>query len=279
MASAALLIRLALADGMPVLLVAAARLAVATAVLVPLARRDPAGRALPLAQQLVLCGAGLCLALHFWAWIASLQRTSVAVSTVLVTTTPLWVALASALWLRERVAAATWAGLALSLGGTALLVAGPLRAGDAGQVLTGGLLALAGAWASAAYLLLGRHFAARLPLRSYLVRVWGIAAVLLLAAALAGGRPPAVPGAVAFLACLALGLGPQLLGHGAINLALRHLGATAVALALLGEPVGAALLAWAVLGERPDLPQACGFLLILAGIAAGMPRARAAPGP
>ena len=38
-------------------------------------------------------GAGLCLALHFWAWFASLQLTTVMRSTVLVCLTPVWAGL------------------------------------------------------------------------------------------------------------------------------------------------------------------------------------------
>ena len=65
---------------------------------------------------------------------------------------------------------------------------------------------------------------------------------------------------------LGLALGPQLIGHSAFNWALRHVSATFVALSILGEPVGSALLAVAIFGERLAPVQLAGFVLLLRGI-------------
>ena len=63
-----------------------------------------------------------------------------------------------------------------------------------------------------------------------------------------------------------LALGPQLIGHTTFNWSLRHLSATFVALAILGEPVGSAILAWLIFGEGFSALQLAGFALLLAGI-------------
>jgi drug/metabolite transporter (DMT)-like permease len=85
---------------------------------------------------------------------------------------------------------------------------------------------------------------------------------------------------IAYLYMLGLALGPQLLGHTAFNWSLRHLSATFVAVSILGEPIGAALLAWLMFGERLAPAQMLGFVLILAGIvlaARTQPAPQAAP--
>ncbi len=62
------------------------------------------------------------------------------------------------------------------------------------------------------------------------------------------------------------GDGPQLLGHTSFNWSLRHLSATFVAVAILGEPIGSALLAWLIFSETFAGLQLAGFVLLLVGI-------------
>ncbi len=270
-ASAGILIRIALQAGLPAFLIAFLRMGIAACVLLPVSlMRAPA----PLPRRgevLRMAAAGCLLALHFCAWISSLRFTTVAISTVLVTTNPLWVALASAWLLREVPGRWTLASLLLTSAGAGLLLLGAGQgAGQAGPApLLGGTLALLGALSGAGYLLLGHSLRGRVALLPYLNWVYGIATLFLLAACLGAGVQPSLPSLSAALACLALALGPQLLGHGAINHALRHMPATLVALALLGEPVGAALLAWLLLAEVPTPLQGGAFVLILLGIGLG----------
>jgi drug/metabolite transporter (DMT)-like permease len=275
--TASILIRHAQAE-VPSLVIAAARLAIATIVVAPVAaaRHRAAlaglgGRDLGLAAL-----AGVFLALHFATWIASLEHTSVVSSVVLVTTTPLWVALLAPLALGERLTRAILAGLGLALAGGVLVAWSGAAPHGGRHALRGDLLALAGAWMMCGYLLVGRRLRARLALVPYVTLVYGMAAVVLvLAAGLAGHRVARIP-AAAWPWLLALALVPQLVGHTTFNWALRHLPASLVAIALLGEPVGSAALAWALLGERPGALEAAGAALILAGIALA---ARAAPEP
>ena len=122
---AAILIRLAQAEGASSLAIAAVRLTVAAVVLAPFAWLRAGGEMLRLPRrELGLCIlSGALLAAHFWAWITSLEHTSVASSTALVTTNPLWVALASAIILRERPGRAAVTGILLTLAGSVLIFA------------------------------------------------------------------------------------------------------------------------------------------------------------
>jgi drug/metabolite transporter (DMT)-like permease len=269
--TASILIRLAQAEGMPSLTIAAMRMGLAALILLPIA--GPRLRSdLPLLARnhlrLALIS-GACLAVHFWSWIASLAYTSVASSTVLVTTNPIWVGLASLLLLRERLPAASLAGIALSIAGTGLIFASDTQPGAGATYPAprfGNMLALVGAVSASAYLLIGRTLRSRLSLLSYVWLAYATSAVLLWAAAFASGTALLGFSLFAYALVLALAVGPQLLGHTAFNWSLRHLSATFVALSILGEPVGSALLAYFIFGERLATLQLAGFLLILVGI-------------
>ena len=110
-------------------------------------------------------------------------------------------------------------------------------------------LALLGSLTVCGYLLIGRKLRAGMSLLAYIGLVYGGAAVCLMAAALAGGVALSGYSGVAWLCLAGMALGPQLLGHSAFNYALKHVTPTTIALSVLGEPVGSALLAWVLFGE------------------------------
>jgi drug/metabolite transporter (DMT)-like permease len=267
---AAILIRFAQADGASSLAIAAVRLTVAAIVLAPFAWLRAGGEMLRLhRRELGLCMlSGALLAVHFWAWITSLEHTSVASSTALVTTNPLWVALASAVLLRERPGGAAIAGIVLTLAGSMLVfTADASRASNPDSApMLGNALALVGAIAASGYLLVGRALRARISLTAYIWLAYSSAAVLLVAAALATGISFASLPGTAWTFMIALALGPQLIGHTTFNWALRRLTATFVAVAILGEPVGSALLAYFLFGEQFGALQFAGFVVLLFGI-------------
>jgi drug/metabolite transporter (DMT)-like permease len=267
---AAILIRFALADGASSLAIAAVRLTVAAAALAPFAWLRAGREILRLRRRdLGLCIlSGTLLAVHFWAWITSLEHTSVASSTALVTTNPLWVALASAIFLRERPGGGAVAGILLTLAGSVLIFAADASRtpGPEAAPMLGNVLALAGAMSASGYLLVGRALRARVSLTAYIWLAYSTAAVLLLAAAMATGVALVSLPSAAWMFMVALALGPQLIGHTTFNWALRRLTATFVALAILGEPVGAAILAWLFFEEGFTPLQLTGFVLLLAGI-------------
>jgi drug/metabolite transporter (DMT)-like permease len=133
-------------------------------------------------------------------------------------------------------------------------------------VFKGNLMALGAAVAMAIYLLAGRQVLARVNALSYLSIVYSLAALLLTVGVFITGQSFLGYSAPTYYMLLLLGLIPQLIGHSALNLAVRRLPATVVSAAILGEPVGAALLGWAVLGEVPAVREVAGGLVILCGI-------------
>lgn len=216
---------------------------------------------------------GVMLAAHFWSWIASIDLTSVASSVLLVNTQPIIVAALSALLLAERPTTLQMTGIAVAVVGAAVIGWGDLNQGPA-PVLGDGL-ALAGAVFVSVYYVIGRRLRQRLDLWSYIGVVYGIAALVLFLGVAAHPQVDVVGyAAMDWFVFLALAAGPMMLGHTGVNYALRYMPAYVANLALLGEPVGATLLAWALPGirERPSLQTVIGGVLVLGGIAIGVVR-------
>jgi drug/metabolite transporter (DMT)-like permease len=278
--TSAIFIRFAQRD-MPSLVIAALRLSMASLILLPIAlgRNRDELRHLTGRQMLFLVLSGFFLALHFATWISSLAYTSVASSVVLVTTSPLWVALLSPLVLREKLPRIVWLGLIIALAGSTVVGIGQgcqwtgssldcpaFSSFLAGKNFLGNGLALAGAWFVAGYLLIGRRLRAGLSLTSYIFVVYGSAAIFLLGMVLIARLPLVGYAPGAYFWCLMLALLPQLLGHSTYNWALRYLPAAYVSIAALGEPVVTIIASFFILKEIPTSPEWIGGVLILLGI-------------
>jgi len=279
--TASIFIRYAQADGAPSLVIAASRLSLASLILAPLVLwRYRAGlRARPRAEMGLALLSGFFLAIHFATWITSLEYTSVASSVVLVSTTPLWVALLSPLTLKEPITRSLILGMGLALIGGVIvglsdscawnssrLQCPPLAAFVEGEAFLGDVLALLGAFAAAGYLLVGRRLREKMPLIPYVFVVYGMAALVLASVMFGAGASPLGYAPRTYLWFVLLALVPQLLGHSTFNWALRYLPAAYVSVTLLGEPVGSAILAYFLLAETPTGLMLFGAILILAGI-------------
>jgi drug/metabolite transporter (DMT)-like permease len=278
--TAAIFIRFAQGEGVPSIVIAAARLTLASLVLAPFALlgNRSALRALTRREWLLALLSGTFLALHFAFWITSLEYTSVASSVVLVTTTPLWVALLAPVVLHEKVGTAALIGLLLALTGgmviglsdactwTGTLSCPPLKNFLGGTAFLGDFLALAGAWMAAGYMLVGRKLRAKMELVPYIFVVYGMASLVLISIMLGTGQSPLGWPPLAYLWFALLALVPQLFGHSTFNWALKYLPASFVSVTLLGEPIGSTVLAYIIFQETPGWVKISGALLILAGI-------------
>lgn len=259
---AAIFIRLA--DAEPLTVAAHRLLLGAVFVSIPTLLRDRAGlRALRRADMPLLALSSAFLAAHFAVWTISLSLTSVASSSLLVTTTPVFVAIGSHLVLREHVERRIALAIALSLGGGAFLALGEW---EGARRLSGDLLALTGAVAVGGYLLIGRRMRGHISNLPYVTVVYGMGAVpLLIAAAISGAPLLGIPLESYFWIAMAA-LFPQAIGHSLLNWALGHLPATNVTLTVRGEPIIATLVAIPVLGETPGWAVLPGGVLVMAGV-------------
>ena len=268
--TASILVRLAQSQDVPSLAIAAWRLTLAALLIAPLLlagqRRELA--ALSRRDWLLAALSGLFLAAHFATWIVSLDYTSVASSVALVTANPVWIALFSVLVLRERMPAVRALALGLSLAGSGVVLwadAGSVSAAAPDPML-GNSLALTGSLAVCGYFLIGRRLRAHMSVLAYIGVVYAVAALCLMVVALVAGVRMVGYSYFAWMVLAAMALGPQLLGHGAFNYALKHVSPTMIALAVLGEPLGSTVLAWLMFGEAVGPLKLFGMTLLLGGI-------------
>lgn len=253
----------------PALAVAAWRLTLSVAFIgaVLLYRREPMPR-LGRRDWLLAVGAGVFLAAHFWSWIASVDLTTVSSSVVLVSTQPVWVAMLSGIVLGEAATRRQWAGILIAVGGAVIIAWGDFALGR--DAIVGDLLAIAGALFVSIYYVIGRRLRRQVDLWWYIGIIYGIAAAVLVLAAIAmPGVALTGYGQQDWLVFLALAAGPMMLGHTLVNYALRYVRAYVANLAILGEPIGATLIAWLLpaIAEVPGPQTLLGGLAIVAGIA------------
>lgn len=251
------------------------RLAFATLLLLPFAGRAvPGWRTLSPREGWLLVLSGVALGLHFGLWVTSLFYTTVAASTCLVTLQAVFVAVGGHFVLHDRLSRASVAGILLAVAGAAAIALTDNATASAPRdALLGDALALAGGAMSALYFLVGRKVRATRGLVEYVLPVYAMAAATLLACMLALGQPvgTGLPRS-SFLVFVLLAAVPMLGGHTVANWTVRYLPAHTVATWILLEPVGAALIAWPLLGEVPPLGVAAGGALVLLGAALTVPR-------
>lgn len=250
------------------LFLAASRLAIASFLLLPAWRNLKQTQFSP--GALVYAGvAGVCLALHFATWITSLSFTSIAASTTLVTTNPVWVALLSWLWFKEKLTKLAILGIVVAFMGGVLIALGDQAGVTVGQnPLLGNFLALMGAWMISLYLLLGREAQRRgLGIGTYVAVAYSAGAFVLLPLPLLfGSNYVGYPLAV-YLYIFFMAIAAQVVGHTTINWAMRWISPTFVTLAILFEPVSSSFLGFLVFNELPGLLVLAGAVMLLSGVA------------
>lgn len=270
------------AGDVPGLAIAVWRTGTAAAVLLPAAvvRSGPEIGRFTYRDWGLIVAAGVFLGLHFIAWIESLYHTTVASASVLVTTSPILLAVLGSLVLGERLRLATVAAIGAAVGGAALI-----GWADAGTVvlgrgaLRGNSLALGGAVLVSFYLLIGRVVRQKVSWLAYVTPLYVVAALTALGAASVKGTPLLGYSWSVYGLCAGLALGPQVLGHGSFNYALQHMPAAVVGMLALLEPVGASILAYVLFGEVPPAASIGGMVVVLGAVAVVVWRRNRASSP
>lgn len=268
---ASIFIRYAQAEGVPSLVIAVGRLSVASLVVMPvvLSRHRREIAALGRREWLLIGISGIFLAIHFAAWVESLNLTQVLISVVIVSTGPIWVALLEATFLRARLGTAVILGIVIAvIGGIFIGVPASGGALDLGnsQTLNGALLALIGAIAVSVYVVIGRRLRPRMSIMPYIWLVYSVAAVILLVAILFTRTSITGYSTAGYVWIVIMGLVPQLIGHSSFNYALGFLPATLVSIAAQVEPIGSALAAYLLFDEVPTELQILGSAVLVVGV-------------
>lgn len=258
------------AGDVPGLAIAVWRTGVAAGILLPpaMARIGPELRRFTRWDVALILSAGIFLGLHFIAWIESLYHTTVASASVLVTTSPILLAVLGYLVLGERLSRTTVGAIGAAVIGAALI-----GWADAGKVvlgrgaLVGNSLALGGAVLVSLYLLIGRVVRQKASWLAYVTPLYIVAALTALGAAMLNDVPLVGYSWEFYALCAGLALGPQVLGHGSFNYALQYVPAAIVGMLSLLEPVGASILAYVLFGEVPPPASVGGMIVVLVAVA------------
>ena len=266
---AAILMTLLTTAGVHPLAIAASRVGIAGLIATPIVWAYSAAEIRGMSRRdlmLALFG-GFFLAIHFAAWSWAIAFTSVASAMALMSTTPIFIAISSYLLWGERLTRAALAGVLLSILGSVLIGISDSGGGSGRNPLLGDTLALLGAMFLTGYMLVGRDLRRHLRLLPYIWLVYSSAAVfLVIAMLLAGQTLQGFPLRVNLL-LLALGIGPQLLGHSTFNWSIKYLSATFISVVKLSEPIITTLLALVILSDQHLKPlQVAGGLVVLIGI-------------
>jgi drug/metabolite transporter (DMT)-like permease len=269
--TAAILIRLAMAASGSSgpgfgLVIAAGRLAlsglVLTPLLLPLLRTPPPASALRYTVS-----AGVMLAFHFAGFITSLWYTSITAGVTLSSSSPVWIALLSWLWLNERLGPLRFFALLVSLGGA--LVIGLSQSGSSAGTFTlvGNMLALAAAGAVSVYFLLGRQAQRHgLTAGQFTALSCVTGALVLSPFPLLAGSSYTGHGAEVYLYILLIALIPQLIGHTIYTWTMRWIAPTVVSLIMLAIPALSSVLGYLVFGEVPGRGTVLGAAVLLLGL-------------
>jgi drug/metabolite transporter (DMT)-like permease len=224
--------------------------------------------------------AGVALALHFWAWNASIHLTTIAASVTLVNLQPAIIIGISAIFLRETPTPRQLIGIAIAVAGAIVIAIPDLS--DAGaaaghNATVGNLLATSAAVTAAIYYTIGRHLRASYGVWAYVGLAYTACflALLLFAGVSHVSLTPQPPRELAIFGALAVG--PMLLGHTGMNWALKYLPAYVVNLTVLGEPIGATILGAILPGIRqiPPAITLVGGAIMLLGVVIALRATRA----
>ncbi|MEO4054315.1 DMT family transporter [Solibacillus sp. CAU 1738] len=208
--------------------------------------------------------AGVFLAFHFILWFESLHYTSVASSTVLVTMQPLFAFIGTYFFFGEKISIKTIIAAAVAIAGSVLISWGDFRV--SGTALYGDILALIACALITGYLLFGQDVRQRLSLITYTMVVYTSSTICLFFYVLFKGESFGPYPAIDWMWFVLLAIVPNLLGHTLFNWSLKFVSTNVISIAILFEPIGAAILAFFVFSEHIILSQVIGGSVIIVGI-------------
>lgn len=208
--------------------------------------------------------AGVFLAFHFILWFESLNYTSVASSTVLVTLQPIFAFIGTYVFFKEKVALQSIVAVIVAVSGSLLISWGDFRV--SGAALYGDVLALIACVFITGYLLFGQDVRKRLSLMTYTMVVYSVSTITLFFYVLFMGQSFGPYESIDWVWFVMLAIVPNLLGHTLFNWSLKWVSTNAISVAILFEPIGAAILAFFIFNENLILSQVIGGIIVILGI-------------
>lgn len=250
----------------PALVIASYRLGFSALLMLPIFLKNEKQLYQKMTKKLwLLCSvSGIFLALHFATWLTSIKMTSIASSTVLVNTHPIFILFGTYFIFKEKVSKKAMMSIFIALIGSIVITLGDSAIGQ--HNLLGDLLAIAGGFFVSAYMLIGRYARQYISVTAYTFIVYSCCTITLLIMTMLTATPLTGYPMTDYLIFFSLAVFCTLLGHSVFSWSLAYLKPTFVSTTILGEPVFATIWAIIFLKEFPSSFQLIGGALILLGI-------------
>ena len=210
--------------------------------------------------------AGVFLAFHFILWFESLNYTSVASSTVLVTLQPIFALAGTYLFFKEKISVKAIIATIFAISGSVLIAWGDFRI--SGDAFYGDVLALIACALITGYFLFGQEVRKRLSLITYTMVVYSVSTIVLFLYVLVVDQSFGPYDSDEWVLFLLLAIVPNLLGHNLFNWAIKYVSTNIISISILFEPIGATILAFIIFGEYLTYTQVLGGIVIIVGITA-----------
>ena len=208
--------------------------------------------------------AGVFLAFHFILWFESLNYTSVASSTVLVTLQPIFALAGTYLFFKENISLKAIVATIVAISGSVLIAWGDFKV--SGDAFYGDVLALIACALVTGYFLFGQEVRKQLSLITYTMVVYSVSTIVLFVYVLVTGQSFGPYNLNEWVLFLLLAIVPNLLGHNLFNWAIKYVSTNVISISILFEPIGAAILAFFVFGESLSFSQLIGGAVVIVGI-------------
>jgi drug/metabolite transporter (DMT)-like permease len=215
-------------------------------------------------EGLFLTIAGIFLALHFALWFGSLKLTTVASSTIILSLQPIVALIGGFVVYKERTSFCTLVTICISIIGVVMVGWGDMSFNN-NSVIIGDILSFLSVIAVVVYLLIGQNKVKKISHWIYSFCVFLIAGVTLHIYNLFMGVPIIGYDRQEWEIFLLLAIFPTL-AHVIFNFLLNHVNTTTISMSVLGEPVGATMLAVILLGEDVIGLQIVGGIFVIFGV-------------
>ena len=235
-------------------------------VIFTISKKDTRKELLSLSKKEIILGiiSGISLALHYFLWFQSLNLTSVASSTVIVTLQPLFAFVAGYFFFKERYTKLAVLGFIIAVIGSVIIGWGDFQLSS--RALIGDLLAFISAGFISTYFIIGQYTRARLSTFSWITLTYFFAFIFLGILSLIMRIPFTGYSLNTWLNILGITLISTLLGQVIFTWLLKYFPATVISMTILGEAVGTCILGYFILHETVSLKQFIGIVVILFGI-------------
>jgi drug/metabolite transporter (DMT)-like permease len=215
-------------------------------------------------EWLMLAVSGVFLGLHFLFWMESFSHTTVASAMILTALEPVFVVIGAYFLFKEKTSKVGIISILIAVSGSVIIASGDI--GVSKTALYGDLLSILGTVAVSVHMLAGQELCRKMPSIIYSFAVFLIGGLVLFVYNICTNVSLTQYDIKDWWIFLLLALIPNIFGHALFNWLLKYVGATTISMAILGEPIGAIILAYFLLGEMTTASQLVGGTIVMISV-------------